>query len=678
MNGFLKYGLLALGGALLVAAGGVAYIAASFDPNDYKAQIIRLVQDRTQRTLRLDGDIKLAFFPDIGADISRVSLSEPNSDQEFAALDGAHVTLALWPLFSGQAAVDEVSVRGLKVALVKFRDGRTNIDDLLGKDESKAANGSAGASAGGLPVKLDIAAVRVERSELDYLDESSGAQYALKNIMLKAGRIASGTPAQIEASATLQSAQPRFDIAAQVKTTLTLELGNPSYRLAGLDLQATGTLPGISNLSAHVATADLTGDAQSFNSSALTLAFGIKQPQQEFKVTFTSPVRGDFESQQFSLPELVVAVTAGGDRLPHKSVSSEAKGSLQLDAARENLQLDLAGGLLQSQVNAKVAVNGFSDPAIRFDIDVDQVDADLYLPKKTEAGSAKSGAAATVQPFDLSALRKLDLEGSLRVGTLKLANIKTSALRIDIKAHNGVLKLKPMSGNLYQGGMNGSITVNVTPAKPAFAIDQRLGDISIAPLLEDAANFDALMGRGNVTLNLDTHGDTVAALKQSLHGSAALSLTDGAIKGIDLAGVLRSFGNHSGTQVQAANKQEETGLGELRASFRVNDGVAHNDDVSLKSSLLRLSGSGDMDIGHDRIDYLAKATLVTMPGGSGDRIAGSTAPVRLSGPFTNLKYTLDLGEMARQAARQKIEEQTEEVESKLLNQLKGGLKGLLP
>ena len=64
MNKILKYGLLGVGAIVVVAVAGVAYVAATFNPNDYKAQIIKAVKDSKQRNLRLDGDIKLSFYPE--------------------------------------------------------------------------------------------------------------------------------------------------------------------------------------------------------------------------------------------------------------------------------------------------------------------------------------------------------------------------------------------------------------------------------------------------------------------------------------------------------------------------------------------------------------------------------------------------------------------------------------
>jgi len=48
--------------------------------------------------LHLNGDIKLAFWPKLGADLGKISLSEHNGNQEFASINSAKVSLALLPL----------------------------------------------------------------------------------------------------------------------------------------------------------------------------------------------------------------------------------------------------------------------------------------------------------------------------------------------------------------------------------------------------------------------------------------------------------------------------------------------------------------------------------------------------------------------------------------------------
>ncbi|MDD2722089.1 MAG: AsmA family protein [Gallionella sp.] len=736
MNKIVKYGLLGTGAVLGVVVAGAGYLAATFNPNDYKEQIIQSVKDSKQRTLHLDGDISLSFFPSIGANLGKVSLSEYKSEQTFASIETARVSLALLPLLSKHVVVSEVLVSGLTATLVKHKDGTTNIDDLLSKSPDQPKDASQ-------PVEFDIASVTVEKTNLTYRDEGTGAQYAIKELNLNTGRLANGVSSPVKLSVGVQANQPKLDIIAKLNTTLTFDLDKQQYQLAGLDMQLDGAALDISNLklkasgdaNANLATQEfglnkftlnasgvkgkdnfdasldapavsltkdkfsgdklvlnakldgaagniaavlsvpgLEGNAQAFKVGALTLDLDVTQPEQAFKVKLASPLTGNFEAKQFNLSNLTLAVSATGDKLPNKSVSSQMKGSVQLDANKQTVQANLAGGLLQSQVKAQVGVNGFSNPAINFAVDVDQFDADLYLPAK----SAEAKPAEPEKPLDLSALRTLNLDGSLRIGQLKVANVRSSNVRVDVKAHNGLVNVSPLSANLYQGSLSGSLSVNAA-ATPVISVNQQLSGINVAALTKDAANFDTLEGHGNVGVNLSMQGNTVSAMKKSLGGNLSLNLADGAIKGINIAKKLRDAQSMLGKpQTQAADQSEKTDFSELKATFKVNAGVAHNDDLSLKSPLLRLSGNGDINIGEDSMNYLAKATLAkTLEGQGGkDAVGGLTVPVRVSGPFSALKYTLDFGAMVGEAAKQKVEAKKEEVKAKVKDQLQNSLKGL--
>ena len=47
----IKYVMFAVGGLVVLAGAVLAYIAATFDPNQYKPQVVQAVKERTQRTL---------------------------------------------------------------------------------------------------------------------------------------------------------------------------------------------------------------------------------------------------------------------------------------------------------------------------------------------------------------------------------------------------------------------------------------------------------------------------------------------------------------------------------------------------------------------------------------------------------------------------------------------------
>jgi len=721
MNKILKYILLAVGGVLLIAVAATAYLLLTFNPNDYKPQIIQAVKDSKQRTLKLDGDIKLTFFPDIGVSLGKVSLSEFKSEQEFAAIDSAHVSLALLPLLAKQVVVNKVAVSGMQAHLIKRKDGKLNIDDLLSSGAASApAESKPAAPAAGAPVKFDIASISLDKTALSYSDETSGAQYSVKDLSIKTGRIANGAPSKIELNVAVQANQPKLDIAVQLKTTLTFDLEKSLYRADELDLQAKGSALDIANLvikaggdvnanlgtqefGAQKFTVSVSGvqgqnnidarlDMPVFNlvqkklsGEAITLNAEMKQPEQTFKVKISTPISGSLESQQFSLPKLVIAMNATGDKLPNKSISSELQGSVQLDAKKQSVAVKLAGGLLQSQIKADVAVNDFAKPAIRFNVDVDQFDADLYMPKKAEGKGAPAVGSASgepEQPFDLSALRTLNIDGSLRVGALKAANIKTQQLRVDVKARDGKLNVNPLSLNLYQGSAKLNATVNAAPSTPTFAISGNFTGVNVGLLAKDAADLDIIEGKGNITLNLTTQGNLVSALKKALNGSMAINLADGAIKGINLPKLVQGvqqLGKSSSTETLGVNKDEKTAFSEFKASFKVNSGVAHNDDLTVKAPVLKITGNGDINIGNDSLNYTAKVTVSkTEGGGSG------TLPASLSGPFTDLKYKVDFGALVMDVAKQKLEAKKEEVKAqvkeeakaKAQDELKKGLKGL--
>ncbi len=748
MKKALKFGLIGLAVIVLLVGAVLAYVVATFDPNQYKPQLIQLMKDKQQRTLKLDGDIKLTIFPAIGAKASRISLSEHNSDKEFAAVEDVRVSLALMPLLARKVVVSEVGLSGVKVTVIKHKDGSTNLDDLIGKGEARQEEVKPQETAKpAAPILLDVAGIAVEKASLNYRDEGSGASYALNNLNFKTGRIANGVPVKVNFDSAVQTSKPEVDIKVQAGTTLTFDLEKKLFRIEGLDLQVNGKALDISNLqvkaegaasanltthefsasglkvsasglkgkdqfsgnvdlatfefakdkisagklavnakldgdigklAAAVTLQDLQGNAQTFKSGGLAVDADFTQPQQAFKLKLTTPVVGSMAAKQINLSNLVIALNATGDKLPGKSISSELKGSIQADAERESVNLTLAGGLLQSQVKTKLAVKGFTVPAIRFDVEVDQFDADPYLPKSEKKTEQVKTEAAPEQPFDLSALRKLNLNGSIRVGSLKVANVKTSKLRVDVKAQQGIVTVSPMSASLYEGGTSGSMEVNANPAVPAFSVKQTLSGVQLGPLIKDAANFDMVEGKANLNVALTSQGNTVSAIKKGLNGTVALNMANGAIKGINLSKLVHGVQNMGGgmeTLKPAAGDRTE--FDELKANFKMSSGVAHNDDLTVKSQSLRVTGAGDIDIGNSSINYGVKTTVADAV----DAQNGSlTIPLQIQGPFTDLKFKVDYGAVVRDVAKQKIEKRKQELQedlkNKLQEKLKGGLQGL--
>lgn len=723
----LKYMLWGMAGIALLVSAAAAYLLFAFDPNAYKPQIIQAVKENTHRTLKLDGDIRLAFFPTLEAHLGRVSLSEFQSEEEFVAVADATVSLAVWPLLQKRVVVDRVKVVGVRIKLIKYADGRTSLDDLLQPGE--AASQKAAPELQGAPVDFNIASVQIENCEVHFSDQETQNAISITALNLKTGRVANATPTPISLSARIQATQPQMDIAVRLAATLNIDLERKRYSLHGmeggvegkvlditslmlklagdakadLDAQDYGlnrfmlevggkragepfdlklSIPtvgivredfageglmlsanldgGLGRASAALKVPAFKGDMDKFSLRGLSLEAGLKRPKQVFVAKLDTELIGSLKTLQFNLKDMNLSLKASGDKLPGKLVESSLKGTIQADLERQSVQANFSGGLLQSQVKAKAAINNFKSPVIRYDLEIDKFDADPYLPP-TSPQEAKEVKKEEEQPFDLSFLRPLDVSGSLRIGALKVANVKLSRLRIDIKAKEGIALVEPFSAVLYQGRIDGKARVDALTS--TFSTSQKLSGVAIAPLMKDVAGLELAEGKGNISLALTAHGDKLSALKRSLNGTVSVDLADGAIRGVDLGKLVQgvqSLNKDSKAETLGINKDEKTAFSEFKAGFRIRDGVAHNDDLSVRSTVLRLAGNGDIDIGHDRIDYHAKVILAkTEQGRTG------TLPVKVQGQFDDVKIKVDYAALFADVARQRLDEEKEVLKKKL-------------
>src|SRR5574341_668469 len=230
MNKPLKYGLLGLGGLVLLLIAAVAVFALTFNPNRYKDEVERLAKEKTGRTLKLGGEIKMAFWPSLGAGVAKVTFSEKGSNQEFVSFDSAHASVKLMPLLHGQYIVDAIKLSGLKARIVKGKDGRFNFSDLTEPaDKKPAAEARKAPEEKSSPVVFDVGSVDIERSSIVYTDLQAGQEYALEDVKLRTGRIAQDAQGKLEFATHAKRKNPPLD----AKLSL-----DGSYRLAGGTLSA--------------------------------------------------------------------------------------------------------------------------------------------------------------------------------------------------------------------------------------------------------------------------------------------------------------------------------------------------------------------------------------------------------------------------------------------------------
>lgn len=413
------------------------------------------------------------------------------------------------------------------------------------------------------------------------------------------------------------------------------------------------------------------GSAKALKIAALVLDVDAKQKDNAVKGTLSTPVLANLETKVIELPKLGAEFTVTSPSIPQKTVKVPLSGMVRADLGKERVAANIVTQFDESHIKAKLGMTQFGSPAYDFDIDIEKLNLDKYAPpKQKSAPESKPAEPATPapkpkekeaeKPIDFSPLKALNLDGRVKIGDLVANNIKATSVRVDVRAKGGKLDVDPMQANLYQGSLKGSARVNANTNQ--IAVKQALSGISIGPLLRDAAKQDLLEGRGNVDLDLTTAGNTVSAFKQALNGTASLNLKDGAIKGVDLAGAIRSIKSKLGGQdaEQSGNTAQKTDFTELTAGFTIKNGVAHNGDLSAKSPLVRITGEGDVNIAQDSLDYVVKAAVVASTAGQGGKeraeLTGLTLPVRIYGPYDALKYKMQFSQMLSGANKEALKE----------------------
>ena len=122
----------------------------------------------------------------------------------------------------------------------------------------------------------------------------------------------------------------------------------------------------------------------------------------------------------------------------------------------------------------------------------------------------------------------------------------------------------------------------------------------------------------------------------------------------------------------------QTDLASLTGSFIATNGVITNKDLLAMSPLLRINGTGHASLPAKTIDYNLNVSIVeTSKGQQGKELAklkGLTIPIKITGPFNQLKPTVDLASVLKNQASEEIKARVAE---KLKDKVHGPLGELL-
>lgn len=678
MKNFLKWLLISGGVLLVLIIAAVIIIPQVIDVQKYKPTIEQKVAQATGRSFTLGDEMDISVFPWVGVKLTDLHLGNPAGyrEKEMVSVKDFEVRLKVMPLLSKRIEVKTFVLDTPVIYLEKLKNGKANWQGMGKQQEKKEIREKKEepSTGRGLPITdLMVGNFSITNGRLIYVDQGTDLKKEISDLNFNLGNLSLENPVDISLSAKVDGKPVSLDGTAGPigkepgKGTIALDFVLKA--LEELEVSLTGNLVDVLTGRAF----DLELDVSSFSPRKLFVALDQTFPVQTKDPAVLNAV--SFKARLNGNP---------------KSVSL-SDGVFLLD---------------DSKVMFSASAKAFSKPDLKFDIQLDGIDLDRYLPepppKETtpRPGEATSGKAEseTVEPAkaapakkktDYGPLRKLVLDGKVKVDKLKAHGATIENLDIHILAKNGIVKIDPLGLNLYQGNIASTVELNVQKNDPRTKMTLEANGIQAGPLMKDALQKELIEGTLKADLGISMTGETPDMIKQTLTGQGELLFTDGAIVGIDLAGMVRNVKTGFGMGEQLQEKPR-TDFAELKIPFTAKNGLVNTSGTSLISPLIRTLVTGNVNLVKELLDLRVEPKFVATLKGQGDILerSGVMVPVLITGSFSSPKIRPDLQGMlsggipdakglkevlgTKEDQKQKIES----VKEDLKNQIKGLFPGL--
>lgn len=626
--------------ALIVAAPFLIPTDAIFN------KVSLQVEQTTGRTLTIKGDKTLSVFPSLKLELEDVHFANMKSGSRanMASMQQLAIHIPWFSLFGGELKLEKFVINEPDILLETDKNGKANwqLFDAVAKPAEQQQNGDAVK----LPENFDISLgeVAIYGGKFVYLDGKTGVKQEINDLELAI--LLPSLHKTLEVKGAITYMQERFE--------LDVTVDNPAKVIEG----------------------------DTFN---VTKNITSKLVDVEFKGSIAGQgkdIQGQLALSGDSVKDIAkwqgVDLNAKDNAFNAFSVS----GKMRMKDDRFNLS-ELIATLDELEVKGKSELSLGKRLAVNADIDLGMLDLNPYLPEAVaQTETPESASDAPAQPIvwdntkmDLSGLNALDANIVIRSSGLKANEIKLGANQFTVNLKNAVAKISLDKFAAYKGNGKGIITVNAKQTPYKISTNFSLAKIDAQPLLTDAAGFDKLIGKGSLNWDLSTSGQSQKDFMGALQGKLAFEFADGAIKGANIAEMVRkgkelikgNFGAVSEGLDTGFDNSQQTDFSALTGSFNFTNGVGKNTDLSLLSPLVRISGEGDVNLPAATVNYRLVTGIVDSLEGQGttDNSTGFKVPLRIKGPFHDVSISLDVSKAAK-----------DEVKEKAKDKIKDKLKGL--
>ncbi|WP_050527470.1 AsmA family protein [Pseudorhodobacter aquimaris] len=576
---------------LIVALVGVVFLIPSQKVADLAAaQFFKA----TGRALTVEGGVSPSVWPVLGVRTGQVRLA--NADWSDAGpmleAEGLAIGVDVASLFKGNIKITKIEAIRPQIILERNADGAGNWE-IAGS--GAASTGPSEDTATAQVITLDHGVI--EGGSVLFLDHGNGTRMALQDIAAEVRLPDFTGPATVTLTAMKDDVP--LELAARIagfdqflagkitEVTVNTQIGGST---AGFDGRI-GTAPLVAEGVVTADFADLTAVAAVAGQAAPTLSQGMGASVRKLSGTVTLAEAGSLHLRG---------------------------GVIELDRNRFSGDLDMSFDGPRPKLTAKMTAGA---------LDFSRLAGDTSAGGS--GGDAASGWSRDV--IDVSGLDALDASVALTAESIDLGTAKLGRTRLLVTLDRARMVVEAKELQAYGGNITGNFVVN---GRGGLSVggDLRFAGMAMQPLLQDVADFDRLIGTGDISLKFLGVGNSMSAIMNSISGDGSVRFGKGELRGLDLVGMLRSL------DVGYVGEGQKTIFDAITGSFTMQDGVLRNDDLQFSAPYVSAAGSGRIGIGARDLDYRLTATALADSDGSG----GVSVPLLISGPWAQPKFRLDM------------------------------------
>ena len=541
-------------------------VLSTYDFNRLKPWMSRLVKETTGREVILGGEIGLEFGLSPALAVNDVEFQNApwGSRSQMAKINRLRVQVSLLPLILGRIELKRVVLLDPDILIETDEGGRSNL--VFGSD-NKTAPGKIKPTGGTQQTELPelvVRELRVTKGRVFYRDGRSGEKHAVFLDSLTA-------------------------FVKDYRSPLKIELKG-SYRNIPVHMKGTfGALADLINESDKPWPIALVAEVLD---TTLTVEGTLKD---------IWGLRGIDLGFTWKANELTAVGEVFKKSLPLKGPLN-VRGRVSDQAPRiyriSGLQMAVGDSVFSGTIEASLSE---SRPMVKAVLDAPKLDMRPIIGGGWGSGDARSGQedekVFSTSPLPFETLKSLNVDLKIQARQVLLPGLTLSQVSAEASLKDGRLLVNPLKALIADGILEAQLDLQSQGQTGMLATSIRIDHLDLGQMLKVIVGSDVLKGYVDVSVDVCSHGSSIAGLVGGLNGKTAMIMGQGEIHnkylnllGADASSILFDL---FGLSNQGRSDMPVTCF---VSGFSIKDGLAETTALVLETDRVRVIGDGKIDL----------------------------------------------------------------------------------